>query len=200
MPKPTEPAPSKAEQVAFAFEEVQPSRRALRSVEDEDQNPRPRLSTPMIVGLAALVLVLIAALFVRSHKSKPAPAPEIQAESVPSPSSAPQAPPARSEAPNAKGAVADRVTPDVPARADQTIRGKISVKVRLWVDRNGAVYRSAIDFDGRSRYFANLALEAAKKWHFRPARAGGQPIPTVWVLRFDFRRGKTDVTPVQVTP
>ncbi len=202
VPKSAQPTPPKPEQVAFAFDEGQPSRRALRSVEDEDDNPRPRISTPMIVGLAALVLVLIAALFVRSHKAKPAPAPENQAESTSSPSPTPKPPPARSEstAPNAKGVVADRVMPNVSPSADKTIRGKISVKVRLWVDRSGAVYRSAIDFDGRSRYFANLALEAAKKWRFRPARANGEPIPTVWVLRFDFRKGKTDVTPVQVTP
>jgi serine/threonine protein kinase len=202
VPKPAEPVLPKLEQVAFAFDEVQPSRRALRSVEDENESRRPRISTPMIVGLAALVLVLIAALFVRSHKPKPEPAPETQTASEPASTSAPQAPPANTQgrAPTAKGAAADRVMPDVSAQADKTIHGKVSVKVRLWIDRNGAVYRSALDFDGKSRYFANLALEAAKKWHFKPAQIKGQPVPSIWVLRFDFRRGKTDVTPVQVTP
>jgi eukaryotic-like serine/threonine-protein kinase len=200
-PTPPEPRAAKVEQAAFPFDQAQPSRRALRSVEDEEDEPRFKLSPPLIIGIVAVIVVLIAALLVRSHKAQPAP--DVQSTALPAATPAPPTPaPTHNPAKPAsgKGAVAERVMPAVPAKADQTIRGKISVKVRLWVDRNGAVYRSAIDFNGRSSYFANLALEAAKKWHFQPAHGNGQALPSIWVLRFDFRKGKTDVTPVEVNP
>ncbi len=204
-PRPAEAAPTKAAQTALPFEEARPSRRAFKTMEEEDDGQRFKLSPPLIIGIVAVIVVIIAALLVRSHKSQPQPTEDAaQTVSAPAAAPAPQGPPpshpAAPKPANGKGSVASRVMPAVAAKANESIRGKISVKVRLWVDRDGNVYRSALDFDGRSRYFANLALEAGKKWHFNPARAGGQPIPTVWVLRFDFRRGKSDVTPLQVTP
>jgi len=181
---------------------VQPSTRPLRSIETEDDAHRFRMSTPMIVGLAAVVVVLIAALFIRSYKPKPHPAPKAQTESTESaPAPAPKPTPQRSSRePNAKGAVAERVMPDVPERASRTIRGKVSVRIRASVDRNGEVSNATIESDGHSRYFGNLALQAARKWRFKPARVDGRSAPSTWSLRFDFRRGKTEVNPVEVTP
>jgi serine/threonine protein kinase len=211
-PKPPEPVPATPAQASLAFDEPKPSRRNLWSHEGEEDGPTTRTttsatpaaqsgtrpSTPLIVGAVALLVVIIGAVWLRSHKAQPQPAQDVQTTSAPGTTPAPQA--AAPQAASAKGTVADRVMPDVLAEADKTIHGRVLVKVRLWVDSNGAVYRSALDFDGRSHYFANLALEAAKKWHFGPARAHGQPMPSIWVLKFEFRRGKTDVTPVEVTP
>ncbi len=183
---------------------MQPSPRALRSVEDEDEGPRFRMSTPMIVGIAAVVVVLIAALFVRSHKPKPAPEAQSEStrtESAPATNPAPKPPPQRpTKASTLKGTVAERVMPNVPEKASRTIRGKVDVRIRVSVDRNGAVSSATIEPPEHSRYFANLALQTARKWRFKPAQVDGRPAPSTWTLRFDFRRGKTDVNPVEVNP
>jgi TonB family protein len=220
-PKPPQPIPVPAanpEQREFAFDEIQPSRRAMRSMEDEDEGHpsthRSRPRTPVIVGLAALLFVLIAALFIRSHRNQPAPVPEAQGSQTQS-----SAPPASAPAPTpkpapshsqpapepnapgmAKGAVAQREMPKVPERADRTIRGKVAVRVRLAVDRDGNVSDATLDSAGPSRYFANLALQTARKWRFTPARLNGQPAPSTWILRFEFRRGRTDIFPAEVNP
>jgi TonB family protein len=198
---------AKGAQAAFAFDDVQPSRRALRSVEDEGDGRRFRPSTPLIVGIVAVVAVLILALVVRSHKAPANQANETQA-AAPTPAAssagsqaggpAPQARPA-AHGPS-KGAVADRVMPDVPERAGRTIRGKIDVKIRVTVDHTGAVQNAAIEPPEHSRYFANLALQAARKWRFKPAHLDGRPAPSVWNLRFTFRRGKSEVSAVELTP
>jgi len=202
-PEPPELATPRHIQDAFVFDEVQPSRRALRSVEDEGEGPRFRISTPMIVGIAAVVVVLIAALFVRSHKPKPQSAPETQTESAPAGTPAPKPQPQRSTkfpTPTLKGTVAERVMPVVPERASRTIQGKVTVRVRVSVDRSGDVSNATIEPPVPSRYFSNLALQAARKWRFKPAHIDGRPAPSTWNLRFDFRRGKTDVNPVEVNP
>ena len=88
--------------------------------------------------------------------------------------------------------------PDDRIHADRTIRGKVAVRVRVAVDREGNVSDASYDMPGPSRYFANIALEAARKWRFSPPQVNGSPAPSVWILRFDFRRGRTDVNPVEV--
>jgi len=99
-----------------------------------------------------------------------------------------------------KGAVAERVLPQVPRSARQTIQGKIRVIVRVRVDPSGDVSNARLDSTGPSTYFANLALQAARRWKFRPALLNGQAVPSVWVLRFRFGRRTTDVSPVEATP
>jgi TonB family protein len=247
-PNPPQAAPAPAaapEQGALAFDEIRPSSRAMRSVEDFDEAPPSRLrtrpSTPFLVGLAALLVVLIAALFVRSHKSAPTSAPETQASApataaqpaaanpappaashhkvktaaspapptapkpapgtpAPPAAAAPAAPPPTSAgAPTAKGEVAEQVMPDDRVHADRTIHGRVTVRVRLSVDREGNVSDASLDSAGPSRYFAKIAVEAARKWRFKPTQANGSPVPSTWLLRFEFRRGGTTVNPVEVT-
>ncbi|KAA6461260.1 TonB family protein [Acidobacteria bacterium AB60] len=206
--------PGRVEQGELAFEEVQPSRRAMRALDDEPEGHgegrRSKPSTPAIVGLAALLVVLIAALFIRSHRNRPAEAPEGQASAPASatvapaspsqPAAAPAHPAAAAGGTNAKGAVLERVMPQISAHADRTIRGRLAVRVRVAVDRDGKVANAGFESAGPSRYFANQALEAARKWRFTPARADGRTVASTWVLRFEFRRGRTDVNPVEVAP
>ncbi len=99
-----------------------------------------------------------------------------------------------------KGAVAGRVMPDVPAKASGTIEGKVQVEVRVEVDPEGRVSNADFASRGVSRYFANLALEAARRWRFAPARAGGQAVRSEWVLRFVFRQSGTDVSARETSP
>ena len=80
------------------------------------------------------------------------------------------------------------VLPDVPRRARQTIRGHVKVSVRLIVDPDGTVFAAFVDDAGPSRYFARLAIDAAKKWTFAAAETDGQRLIQ---LRFDFTRDGT---------
>jgi hypothetical protein len=87
--------------------------------------------------------------------------------------------------------------PDVLASALGTIQGKVNVQVRAVVDANGAVSKAIFDFQGPSKYFAKVAMQAAER---KPAQVDGRPVASVWVLQFQFRRSGTEVTPVEVLP
>jgi len=92
--------------------------------------------------------------------------------------------------------VVERVMPDVPPRASATINGTVQVKVRVAVDASGNVADASLESPGPSKFFANLALQAARKWRFKPTQAGSSAAPSAWILHFEFRRGGVDVTPV----
>jgi TonB family protein len=99
-----------------------------------------------------------------------------------------------------KGAVAERVLPDVPRSASRTLHGKVEVRIRVTVDPSGDVSNAAFDSPGVSKYFANLALQAARNWRFKSAQIDNQAVSSVWILRFRFRKTGTDVTPVEASP
>jgi hypothetical protein len=80
------------------------------------------------------------------------------------------------------------VIPDVPRRARHTIRGHVRVSVRLIVDKEGTVFAALVDKHGPSRYFARLAIEAAKKWTFAPVDTQAQRL---MLVRFEFTREGT---------
>jgi TonB family protein len=93
--------------------------------------------------------------------------------------------------------VLERVLPKVPEFASRTIQGKIDLSVRVAVDPSGSVSDVTLETHGKSRYFSNLALEAARGWKFRPPLDGDQPIASNWTLRFQFRRDGVEVSPVE---
>lgn len=99
-----------------------------------------------------------------------------------------------------KGAVAQKVMPEIPARAIHTINGTVKVGIKVNVDPSGAVSDASIASQGPSKYFADLALKAAQGWKFEPAVANGQPVSSVWQLRFKFRRSGTEVVPLEENP
>ncbi len=100
----------------------------------------------------------------------------------------------------AKGSVAQQVLPDVPEKARRTISGTVKVGIDVNVDASGAVTDASIASQGPSKYFANLALKAAKGWKFVPAQWSGQGVPSVWRLEFRFRQSGPEVTPTEQTP
>ena len=93
----------------------------------------------------------------------------------------------------------ERVMPDVSSAASRTIHGKVLVKVQVRVDANGVVSDASIRSAG-SRYFGAKALEAARKWRFRPPQANSHAVGSEWTLEFIFRQNGTSVNPVQVRP
>ena len=98
----------------------------------------------------------------------------------------------------AQGAVAERVLPDVSVSARNTIQGKIRVSVRVTVNPAGEVTEASLASPGPSKYFANKALEAARRWKFKPAEVDGRSVSSEWILRFQFGRTGTEVVPTEL--
>jgi TonB family protein len=98
------------------------------------------------------------------------------------------------------GEVFQKVLPNVPQKARDTIRGTVRVGVRVRVDPSGSVAGATLDSPGASKYFANLALQAARRWEFGPAKVDGRYVPSEWILRFEFTKTATKVFPVQAAP
>lgn len=93
------------------------------------------------------------------------------------------------------GDVLQKILPQVPVRARDTIHGTVRVAVRVHVDPNGNVVRTRFDSVGPSKYFARLAQDAARRWKFDPPSRDGQDQPSEWVLRFEFTQHGTRVIP-----
>jgi TonB family protein len=101
---------------------------------------------------------------------------------------------------SAKGEVLDQVLPDVSQKARATIHGKVRVSVRVHVDPSGGVSEAKFDSPGPSRFFADLALEAARKWAFTPPEVNGKSVASEWQLRFEFTPKDTKAIPRQTAP
>ena len=103
-------------------------------------------------------------------------------------------------APPTTGSVIERVLPQVPPKASQTIRGSFDLGIRVNVDSSGAVSNAELTSPGPSKYFASLALEAARAWKFKPPQREGRGVPSIWTMRFVFSQTAVEVTPVEVEP
>ncbi len=84
-----------------------------------------------------------------------------------------------------------QVLPDVPQKAQATIRGTVRVSVKVSVDPSGRVAEAELDSPGPSAYFANLALRAARQWTFSPAKPNGTGTTRDWVVHFAFSSTET---------
>lgn len=164
--------------------------------------PRPaRLRLTIIIAAVLVLMAAVAGLELRSHQTRPSPASGQQQPMQPTaalpPPSAPQT--QASKDLTVKGAVAQRVLPNAPQSALMTIQGTVQVRVRVTVDPSGKVSNATFDSPGPSKYFANLALQAARNWTFKPPLLVGQPVASMWILRFQFRRTGTDAIPVEAS-
>ena len=94
--------------------------------------------------------------------------------------------------------IVQKVLPDVPQKARDTIQGRIKVKVRVHVAAPGNVTQAEIDSPIASQYFARLALQAAQRWKFTPVPQGAEDSMREWLLRFEFGNEETKVYPSRV--
>jgi TonB family protein len=131
-----------------------------------------------------------------SEKEQPAPA----ASPTAARDSEEVAKPATGGIASAKGQVLDQVLPDVSPKARGTIQGKVRVSVKVHVDPAGSVSGAELDSAGPSSFFADLALQAARKWAFTPPEVNGKSVASEWRLRFEFTRKDTKVIPAQTAP
>ena len=158
-----------------------------------------KLRWPALAAFAVIVIAGLAFLRLQPHPVAPQSPTEGAQPALGEPPSPPPATP-NPKGVALKGAVAERVPPDVPQKARDTITGQIQVRVRVEVDPSGNVSNAALDSPASSKYFANLALEAARHWRFKPPQVDGQAVSSVWNLRFQFTRAATEATPVEVSP
>jgi TonB family protein len=120
---------------------------------------------------------------------------------------APAALPSRQSSPGEKALAGDlvsdqvvqQVLPEVSRKARNSIQGTVRVRVKVRADASGSVVVATLDSPGPSRYFAELALQAARGWKFSPATFDGR-VSSDWILRFEFARNATKVYPVLATP
>ena len=73
------------------------------------------------------------------------------------------------------------------------------VNVRVHTDASGDVSEAGCDSRGLSKYFAGLAMQAARRWQFNPPQVDGQNVTSEWVLHFQFRQNRTTVVPLETT-
>jgi TonB family protein len=169
-----------------------------------DEKPAARGRIAAIVGAVVVVLAIVVFALTRSHAPSSAPpAAHTAAPQAAPPQPSPSVPAAPAQPPKSgvsKGEIAERVMPDVSAGANRTIRGKVDVNVRVEVDASGAVENARFESHGPSRYFATRALEAARKWSFKPPERDGKAVPSAWLLRFQFRRSGPEASASQVSP
>jgi TonB family protein len=98
------------------------------------------------------------------------------------------------------GEVVQQLLPDVSRNALRTIHGKLKVRVKVSVDSSGNVVSAKFDSRGPSKYFADRALQAARRWTFKPPQVDGQAVPSEWMLKFEFVKTAANVHPAQTTP
>jgi eukaryotic-like serine/threonine-protein kinase len=121
----------------------------------------------------------------------PTPASSVAADSVK---------PASGGMGSSKGEVLDQVVPDVSGKARATIHGKVRVSVRVHVDPSGGVSEAEFDSPGPSKFFADLAMQAARKWAFTPPEVNGKSVASEWRIKFEFTQKDTKVIPTQTAP
>lgn len=194
-PPVTGPVLSPAEILSEAAAAPTPTNATARSHRSQNETVFATAALILVAAIGALTFI------VPTKKSRPRGSANHSRAAAPAPS-APDASagPGVAAGPTIKGAVLHRVPPDVPESASDTIRGHLVVVVRMQVDPSGNVSSAAFDYSGRSHYFSNLAIEAARNWKFRPAQIDGRAVPSTWVLQFRFERNGNDVTPIETAP
>lgn len=92
----------------------------------------------------------------------------------------------------AQAAVLRKVLPTVSDRARATIRGTVHVAVKVDVDASGNVTNTTLDpTTASSKYFSDLAVQAARDWKFRPAQPDVPAVPRQWVVHFLYTQADT---------
>jgi TonB family protein len=96
--------------------------------------------------------------------------------------------------------VLEQILPDIPDKALATITGKVRVTVLAHVDAAGNVSDAEFENPGPSKYFADSALKAVRRWEFSSPEVGGRSIPSEWLVRFEFSASGIQAFPTQSSP
>ena len=135
---------------------------------------------------------------VRQAQSSPAVAPSpvsVRSDTFPSANAS-----SNSSSSSSRGDVLEQILPEVSEKARATIRGTVRVAVRVQVAPTGSVSEATLDSRGPSKYFADLALQAARRWQFASPDADGHSLPSEWLIRFEFSPSGDKAFPKQTSP
>jgi TonB family protein len=147
---------------------------------------KTRLLVPAIaVGVIVLVVIWAGMRPFRGHPKSAPPAPSTAQSISQPPVAAAAASPSSATPMSTAAAVLHQEIPALSHGTRNSIRGQIKVTVLVTVDRSGNVVGETLENQGSSKYFARLALEAAKKWRFTPAESQDS---RQWLLQFEFAR------------
>jgi len=210
LPRHTSPQPISTQP---AVSEQRPPKTPIPQIKLPQYAPPPRKNAPtQYVFLAGAIGLIIAAFAIVprfiDHRAVSEPPVAAPARSQNNPAIRPSqpddafskttvtGPPPRVE----RQEIQKQVIPDVPAQARNTIRGHLVVRLRVSVDSNGSVIAVKNETPGSSRYFVNLATQAARQWKFAPAGPGGDSTSREWTLRFQFLKDPNNAVSVQATP
>jgi TonB family protein len=175
----------------------------VRNAPDPATPPQEAAKHRLFVPALTLLITILVAVWAGLHlfqghpnSKQPASSTSAASRNPRTPMSAPPevpAPSANADSGLPKPASASRSVlheeiPAVPRSARETIRGHITVAVRVSVDSSGKVVAETLENPGPSKYFAHLASAAARKWKFAPADNRNS---RKWLLRFQFTRGGT---------
>ncbi len=101
---------------------------------------------------------------------------------------------------NSRGEVLDKILPEPPGKSLNTIHGVVRVVVRVHVDAAGNVSQADLESPGPSRYFADMAIQAAQKWVFSSPVLDGKSVASDWLLRFDYTQSGVRAVSEQISP
>jgi TonB family protein len=99
-----------------------------------------------------------------------------------------------------RGEVIDQVLPEPSAKAMATIQGTVRVGVKAQVDAAGNVLEATLDAPGPSKYFADQALKAARKWVFNSPESNGRSVPSEWLIEFYFKSSGVKANATETQP
>ncbi len=185
--------------------------------------PGGRRVLPIAAAGVAIAVAIGFGLRMIPQGPAPAPAPSVASETPVAPAEPPRLPPPSSQKSTKKkaapenraappsppavpkgratgGEVVQQILPDVLPKARSSITGKVKIIIKVSVDESGNVSNAASTGRGASKYFTDLAAGAARKWTFRPPQVDGRGVPSEWLLRFEFTRAGTKVSPERTAP
>lgn len=83
------------------------------------------------------------------------------------------------------------VRPAMSPTIRRLIDSVVQVDINVAIDATGKVTdaRPTRPYKGISGYLAQLAAGSARMWRFSPATRNNQPVPSEYLLRFEFRKG-----------
>jgi len=164
--------------------------RRAAPVEQHAQTPPTAPVTPVVAEVAPP----------SGGATSSAPTPEPEPEAAPTPAASLPAATEHSTGGRPSGEVVDRFVPEVPPQILRTIRGKVKVGVQVTIDPSGAVADAKLDSPSGGKYFSRLALDAARRWKFKPASDAGHDVASTRLVRFEFRRDGCEASADQARP
>ena len=177
---------------------VQPAARpdSVEKPARREDSPSPKASAPAATQNSMKAVVEKKAVGEPRSSAATTPAPAaLHTDTFPSAN-----PPSHSGSPSPRAEVLEQVLPDASENALATIHGVVRVGVRVQVDPTGNVAEARLDSPGPSKYFADLALKAARRWQFTSPEVGGHSVPSEWLIRFHFTSSGPKAIPTQTAP